>query len=364
MRARLFLYSFPGILWLLLALPPGSFCQSVEETLAHVNKLPPAERQKQLEAGAKKEGKLKFSSNENTDLIQKYQAGFAAKYPFLKVESSRESGAKGVEKILLEQRAGKLDTDVIAVPFETTGYVKREGVWGRYFSPELKNYSSLFRDKDGYWSTNHFNVAVIAYNTQLVKPEEAPKDYPDLLNPKWKGEILIDLEPDRAVQGWLINWGEEKTRAYMKGLMRNGTTVRRGHTLQIQLLCSGEAKVAVEVYAYRVAQLKHEKKCPAALSFPNPTPGAPGSQLGVTKNAPNPHAAALFVDFILSVEGSQILASTGRLPTRRGAKALYEEVSNLEERGVKLLMIPVEQADQLNLQSKKLIEEILIRRQL
>ena len=363
MRAIPFFYSIPGIVWTLLVLPPASFSQSVEEILAQVNKVSPAERQRQLEAGAKKEGKLKFSSNENTDLIQKYQAGFAARYPFLKVESSRESGAKGVEKILLEHRAGKLDTDVIAVPFETAGYVKREGVWARYLSPELKNYSSLFKDKDGYWTANHFNIAVIGYNTRLVKPEEASKDYPDLLNSKWKGEILIDLEPDRAVQGWLISWGEEKTRAYMKGLMRNGTTVRRGHNLQIQLLCSGETKVAVEVYAYRVAQVKNEQRCPAGLSFPNPTPGSPGSQLGVTKNAPHPHAAALFLDFILGVEGSKLLASTGRLPARRGAKALYEEVSNLEERGVNLLMIPVEQADQLNLQSKKLIEEILIRRQ-
>ncbi|HEV8343364.1 MAG TPA: extracellular solute-binding protein [Candidatus Binatia bacterium] len=363
MKARFLLYFFPGILWILLVLPRATFSQNVEEILAQVNKLSPAERQKQLEAGAKKEGKLKFSSNENTDLIQKYQAGFAAKYPFLKVESSRESGAKGVEKILLEHRAGKLDTDVIGTPFETTGYLKREGVWARYFSPESQYYSSLFKDKDGYWTANHFNIAVIGHNTRLVKSEEAPKDYPDILHPKWKNEILIDMEPDRAVQGWLISWGEEKTRGYMRGLMRNGTTVRRGHNLQIQLLCSGETKIAVELYAYRVAQFKNEQKCPAGMSFPNPTPGAPGSQLGITKNAPHPYAAALFVDFVLAPEGSKILASTGRLPARRGVKALYEEVSHLEEKGVNLLIIPVEQADQLNLQAKKLIEDILIRRQ-
>lgn len=363
MRARSFLYSLPWMMWTLLTLPSPSLSQTVEEILAGINKLAPAERQKQLEAGAKKEGRLKFASNENTDLIQKYHAGFAARYQFLKVESARSSGAKGVEKMLLEHRAGKLDTDVLGVPFETAGYVKREGVWARYHSPELKNYSGAFLDKDGYWTTNHFNIAVIGYNTRLVKADDVPKDYPDVLNPKWKGEILIDMEPDRAVQGWLISWGEEKTRAYMKALMRNGTTVRRGHTLLIQLVCSGETKVAVEVYAYRVAQFKHEQKCPVGMSFPNPTPGSPGSQLGVTKNAPNPHASALFVDFVLGAEGAKILASTGRLPARRGAKALYEEVSNLEEKGVKLLMIPVEQADQLNVQAKKLIDEILIRRQ-
>ena len=352
---------FLAALW--LQFPSLASPKTVEELLGGLNKLLPAERQKRLEDGARKEGMLKFASNENLDLIQLYHNGFAPKYPFLKVESWRASGAKGVEKVLLEHRAGKLDTDIIAVPFETVGYVKREGVLARYLSPELRHYSAQFKDKEGYWTSNHFNIAVIGYNTKLVKPAEAPKDYPDLLNAKWRGDISIDVEPDRAVQGWLATWGEEKTRQYMMALVRNGVMVRRGHTLQIQLLCGGESKIAAEVYAYRVAQLKHEKNCPLEMSFPNPTPGSTGSHVGVTKNAPHPYAAALFVDFVLGEEGSKILASTGRLPARRGTKGLYEEVSNLEEKGVNLLMIPVEEADRLNPLAKKLVEEILIRKQ-
>jgi len=354
------LVAFLGLAFIFI---PPSLAKTVEEMLVELNKLPAAERQKQLEAGAKKEAVLKFASNENVELITLYHNAFAARYPFLKVESSRASGAKGVEKIVMESRAGKLDTDVVAVPFETVGYVKKQGVWARYLSPELKHYADQFKDREGYWATNHYNIAVIGYNTKLVKSSEAPRDYPDLLNPKWKGDLSIDVEPDRAVQGWLIAWGEERTREYMKALMRNGATVRRGHTLQIQLLCSGEIGVAVEVYAYRVAQLTHEKNCPSGMSFPNPTPGAPGSEIGVTRNAPHPHAAALYVDFVLGVEGSSILAGTGRIPARRGVKALYEEVSNLEEKGVNILMIPVEQAERLDPIAKKLVEEILIRRQ-
>ena len=364
MRVSSFFLSSFAILCLLLVFPPFSFSKTAEEILMEINKLSPAERQKRLEEAAKKEGIFKFASNENQDLITKYQNGFAARYPFLKVESWRASGAKGVERIVLEHRAGKLDTDVIGVPFETASYVKREGVFGRYFSPELRFYSDRFKDKEGYWVSNHFNIAVIAYNNKLVKLEEAPKDYPDALHPKWKGDLSIDVEPDRAVMGWLVAWGEEKTRAYMKALMRNGATVRRGHTLQIQLLCAGEFKVAVELYAYRVAQLKHEKNCPLGMNFPNPTPGSTGSHVGLTKGAPHPHAAALFMDFVLGEEGSKLLASTGRLPACKGIKALYEEVSNLEEKGVNLLMIPSEEADRLNPLAKKLMEDILIRRQM
>lgn len=363
MRKKIIFQFILGVLGLLVISPSLSSAKTVEEILADINKLSPAERKRQLEAGARKEGALKFASNENIELITLYHNAFAAKYPFLKVESWRASGAKGVERVVMEHRAGKLDTDVVAVPFEVVGYVKKQGVWARYLSPELRHYSDQFKDKEGYWATNHYNIAVIGYNTNMVKPAEAPKDYPDLLNPKWKDDLSIDVEPDRAVQGWLIAWGEEKTREYMRALMRNGATVRRGHTLQIQLLCSGEVKVAVEVYAYRVAQLRHEKNCPLGMSFPNPTSGATGSEIGVNRNAPHPHAAALFVDFVLGVEGSKVLAGTGRIPARRGVKALYEEVSNLEEKGVNILMIPVEQAERLDPIAKKLVEEILIRRQ-
>ncbi|MBI2211411.1 MAG: ABC transporter substrate-binding protein, partial [Deltaproteobacteria bacterium] len=155
---------------------------------------------------------------------------------------------------------------------------------------------------------------VIGYNTNLVKPADAPKGYADLLNPRWKNDISIDTEPEQAVFIWLLEWGEAKTADYMKALMRNGTVPRRGHTLQVQLLCSGETKIAVEVYPARVAQMKHEKGCPISMVFPNPTPGSLGSHAGIAKSARHPHAAALYLDFTLSAEGASVLTKAGALP--------------------------------------------------
>jgi len=352
-----------AIFLVLVGSAPLCWGKSAEELLAEIQRLSSAERQKRLEEGARREGAVKFYSNENIDLLQGYAQGFMKRYPFIKAEYWRGSGTRLVDRVLLEQRAGKLDADVIGVPFETGILLKREGVWAPYHSPELKNYSKMFHDEKGYWHSNHLNVAVIAYNTRLVGPEEAPKDYPDLLNPKWKGDLSIDLEPERALMGWLVGWGEEKTRDFLKRLMRNGTVVRRGHTQQIQLLCGGEFKIGVELYAYRVAQFKHERKCPVAMSFPDPTPGSTGSLGGINRNAPHPHAAALFVDFVLSAEGSMILAGTGRIPGHRAVRSIYEEVSQLEQKGVSLLLVSPEKADELGNVAKKIMEEILVRRQ-
>jgi iron(III) transport system substrate-binding protein len=207
---------------------------------------------------------------------------------------------------------------------------------------------------------------VIAYNTNLVKPADAPKGYQDLLNPKWKNDISIDNEPEQAVFAWLMEWGEEKTAEYMKALMRNGAVARRGHTLQVQLLCSGETKVAVEVYPPRVLQMKYEKKCPIAMVFPNPTPGSLGSHTGIAKSAKNPHGAALYIDFMLSEDGvAALVRGGGTISARKGAKAGWQEIIDaVESKKIRTTLVGHERMGELKDKGYKLIEDIIVRKQL
>jgi len=350
--------------WLATVFAPPGEAASVEGLLADINKLPAKERHRRLEEGAKKEGAVTVYSNQGLDTIKAFAGAFGKKYPFVKIDSTRLQGAKGLDRILLEHRVGKLQADVVGVDFDFIGELLKAGVTGRYDSPEKKYFPNQFWDKDGRWVAVDYTLVVIGYNTNLVKPSEAPKGYADLLDPKWKNDISIDNEPEQAVFAWLLEWGEEKTAEYMKALMRNGAVPRRGHTLQVQLLCSGETKIAVEVYPARVAQMKHEKGCPIAMNFPNPTPGSVGSHAGIAKNAKNQHAAALYLDFIMSAEGAAALAKAGGLPARKGTKAAYEEVSNLEEKGVRILMMGHEKMGQVKEKGYKLIEDILIRKQI
>src|ERR1044071_3627377 len=210
---------------------------TAEETRAEINKLAPGERQRRLEDGVRKEGSLTVYSNQGLETIRAYAEGFGKKYPFVKLESTRLQGAAGLDRILLEHRIGKLQVDVVGVDFDNITELLKAGVLGRYDSPEKKNYANQFWDKDGRWYVTDYTLVVIGYNSGLVKPGEAPKGYADLLNPKWKGDISIDTEPEQAVFAWLLDWGEAKTAEYMKALVRNGAVPRRGHTLQVQLLC-------------------------------------------------------------------------------------------------------------------------------
>ena len=333
---------------------------SVETLLAELNKLPPAQRQARLEDGAKREGAFVYYSISAAELIAAYVKGFTTRYPFIKGEFYRGSGNQLVVRTMMEHRTGRLAADVISVGTENVMALKRSGIWTRYHSPEAQNYPREQYDKDGYFHADSLGLATIAYNRDLVKKEDAPKSYNDLLDPKWKGSLTIDLEPERAMLTWLSAWGEAKTRDYVQKLLANGASVRRGHTLQGQLLCAGEFKIAVEIYPDGILRMK-QRGCPAEIVFPNPTPAIAGGNYGINVNAPHPHAAALFVDFVLSAEGAKILSGTGRIPRRKGARPVYEELANLEERGVPLHVVTAEQTDLLSKAMEKIMKELLVK---
>jgi len=342
-----------------LGVPSSAMSASVDALYSEINKLAPAERQKRLEDGARKEGAFKFYGVSNAALLGAYTAGFMKRYPFIKAEFWRGSGNKLVFRTLTEHRTGQLDTDAVLVGSENVMSLKRAGLWARYHSPESENFGKQYTDREGYWHADSLGIATIAYNTKLVKREEAPKGYGDLFADRFKGSLSIDMEPERALSGWLTAWGEQKTRAFVEALIKHGTIVRRGHTLQAQLLCAGEFKVAVEIYPDAILRMKQDG-CPATIVFPNPTPGHFGGAIGIYAKTPRPHAAALFVDFMKSAEGAKILASTGRISGRKGVKSIYEELTNLEERGIPLVIVSPEQSEQVAKPMEKIMKEVLV----
>ena len=76
---------------------------------------------------------------------------------------------------------------------------------------------------------------------------------------KWKGNFAIDMDPDKSIMGWFKIWGVERAKKYLQAISKNEVVVRKGHTLLTQLLCAGEFKAAIDLYAYRLADLKHTR---------------------------------------------------------------------------------------------------------
>ncbi len=136
--------------------------------------------------------------------------------------------------------------------------------------------------------------------------------------------------------------------------------VRKGHTLLAQLLCAGEFKAAVDLYVYRVADLKNTKGCPVEISYPDPTPATP-SPLGIAKKAPHPFAAALLTDYLLSEIAQKIFVDLGRISGRRGMRPKYSDI-DIEAKGIRILLLTPDDAVQFEKTYQQLREEFLLRR--
>jgi len=330
-----------------------------EEIWRELSKLAPEEREKRLIAGAKTEGKVVLYGNLSADHLEKVKVDFEKRNP-VKLDGYRASGERIANRVLTEYRAGKFEADVIGPSNEHVPALIKAGVLGRYISPERAAYFDTHKDRQGSWTAYDYNVAVIAYNTRLVAAGDVPRKYEDFLEPKWKGNFAIDMDPDKSLMSWLKIWGMEKTKKYLQAITKNDVVVRKGHTLLTQLLCAGEFRGAIDLYAYRVADLKNTKGCPVELSYPDPTPATP-SPLSVTRKAPHPYSAALLDDYLLSETAQRIFLDAGRISGRRGLRPKYPDI-DIEAKGVRILLITPEDAAQLEKPYQQLREEFLMRR--
>jgi iron(III) transport system substrate-binding protein len=331
-----------------------------EEVWQELLKLPNEERQKRLVAGAKAEGgKAILYGNISSDHLERLRVDFDKRYG-IKIDGYRASGERVANRLLTEARANKLDADVMAPSNEHMPALIKGGVAGRYNSPERALYPDTHKDKLGYWTSYDYNMAVIAYNTRMVAAADVPRKYEDFLEPKWKGNFALDMDPDKSIMAWLKTWGAERTKKYLQAIMKNDVVVRKGHTLQAQLLCAGEFKAAIDLYAYRLADLKYTRGCPVEIVYPDPTPATP-SPVSVIKRTPRPYAAALLLDYILSEPAQRIFTEGGRTSGRRGIKPRYSDL-DIEAKGVKILLLTPEDAIQFDKPYQQLREQFLLNR--
>lgn len=282
--------------------------------------LPPATAtvspQAELIAGAQKEGTLTVYTSLNETEANPLLAKFTAKYPFIKTTLNRASSADVVKQVLAEGQAGQNKADVMEMDGMDLLQVYNAKLLAAYKSPEAAAYPDSAKQPWGYYTTAYVNALVIAYNTKLVKPEEAPKKLDDLTDPKWSGKIAIEQE-DWAMMPFTSKvMGETSSTAFWSKLAAQKPKAISGHTEVATAIISGTVSLSPTVYAHRVEALK-KKGEPIEWVKSDPV-YAYLQYLGVAAKAPHPNAARLFVDWLLSVEGQNEIANVGRIPARPG----------------------------------------------
>ena len=318
------------------SLPLVALAASAADTVARLQRTPENQRQTFLEEEAKKEGTFAYYGTMSTDHSNRMLSVFRARYPFLQIEHYRSGSTALLSKILTEARAGKHDFDVVDQEPGSIYEMARLGMIEKYLSPNRRFVRDEMMDKEGFWTGGYHVVVVTAFNTKLVRKEEIPKSYDDVLHPRWKGKIVLDTQDADWFHTLLEYWGEEKGLAWMKRLAQLKPEMRTGHTLESQLLAAGEYSMSPVLYGYRIAQTMAEG-APLDFVMPEPVISKP-RMMALSKNAPHPSAAILFLDWMIGQEAQTIIAQEfGRGPVRKGVKSKYARLDH-----PKYVVVPAE----------------------
>lgn len=267
-----------------------------------------------LTDAAKSEGKVVFYTTMTLSQSEKVVEKFEKKYPFIKVDLFRTGGDPLLNKIQTEARGGLNAWDVVSGRGDMVLPLMQDNLLAAYRSPESKFISPDLVDDQSYWTAYYVNPYVLGYNTKLVKKDQVPKTFEDLLDPKWKGnKISIDDEAYGLLSGLIRAWGKEKAVAYFKKLAAQNPVVMRGNTNRVQLAVAGEYDLII-AYAPTI-QRETSRGAPIDWVPLEPAPVQVNPAM-LAANAPHPNAGKLFIDFLLSEEGQKMLVGFRRIPVR------------------------------------------------
>ena len=268
---------------------------------------PPEAITPQLIEAAKKEGTVVLYSSMDLPVGEKLAKAFEAHYPGIAVQVERSGSERLFQRVAQEFSSNIRAADVINSS-DASHFIswKKNGWLAPFVSEDIARYfPAEFRDPDGLFATSRIWLSSIAYNTNLVKPEDAPKSFADLLGPRWAGKMV---KGHPAYSGTIMTATFETVRElgwdYLDKLSKQRVMQVQSSTDPPKKLSLGERAVMADGNEYGIVLLK-EAGQPVEPVYPaegTPTISGP---TGIFASAPHPNAARLFQDWLHSRETQQ-----------------------------------------------------------
>ncbi len=270
---------------------------------------PPSAVTPALIEAARKEGKVSYYAAIELNVAERLGKMFEAKYPGIAVRVERSGAERIFQRIAQEQGSGIHAVD-IANSTDVAHYLEwKKNGWLSPYLPEdvAKHFPADQCDPDGTYATSCAWLETIGYNTNLVKAEDAPKGYADLLDPKWQGKIVKGHPGySGAILTTTFVLSREFGWSYLEKLAQQRVMQVQSAGDPPKKIMLGERAVMADGNDYNLVLFKDQGK-PVEVVYP-----IEGSPLiivpsGVFQNAPNPNAARLFQNFFFSAEAQQML---------------------------------------------------------
>jgi iron(III) transport system substrate-binding protein len=298
-----------------------------------------------LLADARKEGALDIYTS-NTDIGDLVTA-FQKTYGGVKVNVYRANSESVLQRATQESSAGKTANDVVDTNDFELDALGTQHVLAPYDGPAKAGLrpAAIFPD----WIAERFNAFVIGWNTKLVHPGTEPKDIQDLAGPQWKGKLSLEL----GDWDWYLSWHTYLTEkkgmsdAQVTSLFRSiaaNAKVVKGHTVQGELLSSGQFAVAMSVYSHTIDKAAAKGAPVAWRPAVQPVILRPNGA-GMMARARHPAAALLWMDWVLTA-GQKVIADSKRIPAAKAVQGFTDPIPA----GTQTYNVPL---DKLRAESKK-----------
>lgn len=261
------------------------------------------DRLQKIYPAAKAEGQLIF----NTERIEEVGgkdglAKFEKRFPGIKVSFTGVAASQLTSRIIAESKSGRVSIDIFRGDPNRAEPLAQRDLLMAINTADLTDQKVKTFFNDQYVKLSD-QVTNFAYNTEFVKPADAPKTYEDLLNPKWERKLVLDARGGQIAH--LLStkaWDEKKFWDFVKGIQNQKPIWTSRNTEAMAKITSGEGYIGTGSYA-AVEELK-AKGAPIEFMFLSPSL----SQIrgaSIVKSAANPNAARLFLGWLLSPEGAE-----------------------------------------------------------
>ena len=297
---------------------------TVAEVAAKVKLFKAQERIAYLLKGAQAEGELAYYGTLPIDEFLPLARVYNSRYRAMELNHYFSPRDGILNRTLTETRAGRHAVDVVQVDLSYGYQLMNANLVQAYQVPGANRYFDGTFDPRGNWHSMYYLTTALMYNTAAVKAEQAPKSYEELLSPSWKGKMLFDPEAGYILAAMEAAWGRDKAVNYLSRLSKQDLSYRRGGTLTTQVVTSGEFPIGIAINGETSAAIR-EKGAPLGFKVLAPAIVKPEG-LFVMKNAPHPHAALLFAEWVLSDEAQNFLAGTlGKGSAMKGVRSKFKE---------------------------------------
>jgi iron(III) transport system substrate-binding protein len=285
--------------------------------VARTQDLSGAERERVLTEMAREEGRLELYTSLEDDVVGEVEELFEQRYD-VPVRLYRASSEDIAARVIEEGRAGETRGDVAEASGLVMELLSNEGRLERWEPAGAGRLPADARFDD--WTAARTNRYVLGWNTERVSDGELPRSWDDLADPRWRGKLVMEVSDVDFARTLIEHWvsgGDslEAAEDRFEAIARNARFVD-GHTLQAELLASGEFDAAAAAYAYIIDEAAREGAPVAWQPAVSPTVTRPNGP-GVVKGAPHPAAAALFVDWFTG-PGQDDVRRLGLEPARGG----------------------------------------------